>query len=270
MDGCMTKAPCGGDKAGPSPVDRGKGGLKRSVATEGTGVPVGIVSAGANRHDSPLLAPTLAQVAAQVGPAARGCHGPSGRRLRLRGHPRAARGGGHGGGDLPQGRPGPHPGRQTVGRGTHPRSPSPIKLGEHLRKVEEPGDLDRRRGSRVRGRPRHRASRATDCGDRRNTAAPSALWPRSLIRAVSAPAQAGRRRRRGGRGRPPGSAASHRRGWSDSAGEPGVEVGRQGCRVAVAGEVEHPVGERQHARQIAGYQFSMRRGLSGASLADGW
>jgi hypothetical protein len=68
VDGCITKAPCGGDKAGPSPVDRRKGGLKRSVATEGNGVPVGIVSAGANRHDSPLLAPTLAQIAAQVGP----------------------------------------------------------------------------------------------------------------------------------------------------------------------------------------------------------
>lgn len=68
IDGCITKAPCGGDKAGPSPVDRRKGGLKRSVATEGNGVPVGIVSAGANRHDSPLLAPTLAQVAAQAGP----------------------------------------------------------------------------------------------------------------------------------------------------------------------------------------------------------
>ena len=27
-DGCITKAPCGGDKAGPSPVDRRKGGLK--------------------------------------------------------------------------------------------------------------------------------------------------------------------------------------------------------------------------------------------------
>src|SRR5215207_1134384 len=32
-DGCITKAPCGGDKARPSPVDRRKGGLKRSVAT---------------------------------------------------------------------------------------------------------------------------------------------------------------------------------------------------------------------------------------------
>src|SRR5258706_1305550 len=37
-DGCITKAPCGGEKAGPSPVDRRKGGLKRSAAPEGTGV----------------------------------------------------------------------------------------------------------------------------------------------------------------------------------------------------------------------------------------
>jgi hypothetical protein len=32
VDGCMTNAPCGGERAGPSPVDRRKGGLKRSVA----------------------------------------------------------------------------------------------------------------------------------------------------------------------------------------------------------------------------------------------
>lgn len=68
VDGCITKAPCGGDKAGRSPVDRGKGGLKRSVATEAAGIPLGIVSAGANRHDSPLLEPTLAAAKAQVGP----------------------------------------------------------------------------------------------------------------------------------------------------------------------------------------------------------
>lgn len=67
-DGCITKAPCGGDKAGPSPVDRRKGGLKRSIATEGAGVPLGIVSAGANRHDSPLLGPTLQAATDQVGP----------------------------------------------------------------------------------------------------------------------------------------------------------------------------------------------------------
>jgi hypothetical protein len=35
VDGCLTKAPCGGERAGPSPVDRRKGGLKRSVASDG-------------------------------------------------------------------------------------------------------------------------------------------------------------------------------------------------------------------------------------------
>ncbi len=60
VDGCITKAPSGGEAAGRSPVDRGKGGLKRSVVTEGTGLPLHLVAAGANRHDAPLLAPTLA------------------------------------------------------------------------------------------------------------------------------------------------------------------------------------------------------------------
>jgi transposase len=68
VDGCMTKAVCGGDKAGPSPVDRRKGGLKRSVACDGYGIPLGIVSAGANRHDSPLLRPTFEAAKTQVGP----------------------------------------------------------------------------------------------------------------------------------------------------------------------------------------------------------
>lgn len=55
----MTQAPCGGDWAGPSPVDRRKDGLKRSTSTDTNGVPLGLVTTGANRHDSPLLAPTL-------------------------------------------------------------------------------------------------------------------------------------------------------------------------------------------------------------------
>ena len=59
VDGCITKAPSGGEVAGRSPVDRGKQGLKRSVLTEGAGLPLHLVSAGANRPDSPLLAPTL-------------------------------------------------------------------------------------------------------------------------------------------------------------------------------------------------------------------
>jgi transposase len=40
VDGCITKAPCGGEVAGRSPVDRGKQGLKRSVVTEAGGVPL--------------------------------------------------------------------------------------------------------------------------------------------------------------------------------------------------------------------------------------
>ncbi len=36
VDGCITKAPGGGEVAGRSPVDRGKQGLKRSVVTEAT------------------------------------------------------------------------------------------------------------------------------------------------------------------------------------------------------------------------------------------
>lgn len=77
VDGCITKAPCGGERAGPSPVDRRKGGLKRSVATEDYGIPLGIASAGANRHDSPLLAPTLQAAHRQLDgllPGERTCH----------------------------------------------------------------------------------------------------------------------------------------------------------------------------------------------------
>ena len=59
VDGCIVKAPCGGEAAGKSPVDRSKQGTKRSVLTEGTGVPLGCVVAPANRNDSPLLRPTM-------------------------------------------------------------------------------------------------------------------------------------------------------------------------------------------------------------------
>ncbi|BAC19791.1 transposase, IS4 family [Corynebacterium efficiens YS-314] len=59
VDGCIVKAPCGGEAAGRSPVDRGKQGTKRSLLVDGAGIPLGCVVAGANRHDSPLLRPTL-------------------------------------------------------------------------------------------------------------------------------------------------------------------------------------------------------------------
>ena len=59
VDGCITKAPCGGEKAGRSPVDRGKGGVKRSTVVDARGIPLGTIIAPANRHDSPLLDATL-------------------------------------------------------------------------------------------------------------------------------------------------------------------------------------------------------------------
>src|ERR687889_2082671 len=59
VDGCVTKAPCGGEKAGRSPVDRGKQGIKRSTLVDAKGIPLGTVAAPANRHDSPLLEETL-------------------------------------------------------------------------------------------------------------------------------------------------------------------------------------------------------------------
>lgn len=39
VDGCITKAPCGGGLAGRCPVDRGKQGRKRSTVVEGAGIP---------------------------------------------------------------------------------------------------------------------------------------------------------------------------------------------------------------------------------------
>jgi len=59
VDSCTTKAPCGGQTAGPSPVDRRKQGLKRSVAVEADGIPLAAVPAPANHRDDGLLAATL-------------------------------------------------------------------------------------------------------------------------------------------------------------------------------------------------------------------
>lgn len=58
-DGRMGKARFGGDKIGRNPTDRGKPGTKISLATEAAGGPLGITIAGANVHDTKLLAETL-------------------------------------------------------------------------------------------------------------------------------------------------------------------------------------------------------------------
>jgi transposase len=67
VDGCITKAPCGGQVAGPSPVDRRKQGLKRSLVTDAGGIPLGVVAAAANRRDDGLLAATLDTLAVVAG-----------------------------------------------------------------------------------------------------------------------------------------------------------------------------------------------------------
>ena len=48
-----------GGKIGPNPTDRGKAGVKRSLLTEGQGVPISLTIAGANRHDMKLVRATL-------------------------------------------------------------------------------------------------------------------------------------------------------------------------------------------------------------------
>ncbi len=68
VDGAITKSPCGGEISGRSPVDRGKQGTKRSVAADGDGIPLHLVAARANDHDSPLLEPTLAGICDMIGP----------------------------------------------------------------------------------------------------------------------------------------------------------------------------------------------------------
>jgi putative transposase len=49
----------GGDLIGPNPTDRGKRGVKRSLLVEAGGGPLAVVIAGANVHDTKLLAATL-------------------------------------------------------------------------------------------------------------------------------------------------------------------------------------------------------------------
>src|SRR5215472_16830314 len=58
-DGVMTKAPFAGAATGANPTDRGKRGTKRSLLTDGVGIPLALVVDGANRHDVRLLSATL-------------------------------------------------------------------------------------------------------------------------------------------------------------------------------------------------------------------
>lgn len=65
VDGVMTKAPFGvavtaaAEGIGHNPTDRGKHGTKRSTLSEGHGLPLAVLVAGANRTDMKLLPATL-------------------------------------------------------------------------------------------------------------------------------------------------------------------------------------------------------------------
>lgn len=59
IDGAMTKAPLGRGATGKNPTDRAKMGTKRSMLTDGAGIPLAVAVEGANRHDSRLLVATL-------------------------------------------------------------------------------------------------------------------------------------------------------------------------------------------------------------------
>jgi transposase len=65
VDGSLHKAPCGGEGTGPNPTDRGRSGWKWSIGTDRNGIPVGWATDSANRHDIPMLAPTLTSIASR-------------------------------------------------------------------------------------------------------------------------------------------------------------------------------------------------------------
>ncbi len=54
-----------GKKTGKNPTDRGKLGVKRSVLTEGHGVPIGVAVSGANVHDQKLVTETIENIPVQ-------------------------------------------------------------------------------------------------------------------------------------------------------------------------------------------------------------
>ena len=52
----------GGKKVGKNPTDRGKIGTKRSLLTEGGGVPIGLAVEGANRNDFKMARATITSI----------------------------------------------------------------------------------------------------------------------------------------------------------------------------------------------------------------
>src|SRR5262249_6645417 len=59
------KPPSGGKKVGKNPTDRGKSGPKRSLLTDGRGVPIGLAVDGANRNDFKMARETVENIAVE-------------------------------------------------------------------------------------------------------------------------------------------------------------------------------------------------------------
>jgi len=59
VDSASVRAPGGGRKTGPNPVDRRKLGVKHHVITDARGTPLAVVITGANRHDVTQLLPLV-------------------------------------------------------------------------------------------------------------------------------------------------------------------------------------------------------------------
>lgn len=59
VDGVQTRAFRGGEGVSPSPVDRGKPGVKHAVMTDRNGVPLALVSDGANVSDHRQIMPLV-------------------------------------------------------------------------------------------------------------------------------------------------------------------------------------------------------------------
>jgi transposase len=126
VDGCSTKAPCGGQVAGPSPVDRRKQGLKRSVATEAAGIPLAAVPAPANRRQRRAAGRHLGRRRA-ARPAGAAAHRASGRRLQLAALPGGPGRSGHGGRDRHPWSASPDPSRSPVGDRADPWLDQPVR-----------------------------------------------------------------------------------------------------------------------------------------------
>ncbi|MCA9201755.1 MAG: IS5/IS1182 family transposase, partial [Planctomycetales bacterium] len=59
MDSTQTRAFGGGEKTGPSPVDRGKPGTKHTLVVDRTGVPLNVRTSGSNVSDQKEILPMI-------------------------------------------------------------------------------------------------------------------------------------------------------------------------------------------------------------------